>query len=417
MELKAFQDLVIAFLMRATGRSLEQLGPDTNFVRNGVVDSALFTQLFAFVEELIGRKIPTRGLKVGRFDTIRKIYEDHVAPASPAAEAGAPAGELPLEMGGRAAARESAEPRVTGFAYRVGELRPVQELGVEPDLVEILLAGGLETYSRARQTAVELAQEAAGETLRLTSCAPGDVDAVVFANESVWSDGAVGQDKAGDMRREIYRALHGLGLTRAYPVGAGLSGCANMLAGVGMARGLILTAGLRNVLVVGSDRRADGHRLIPPAVGVISDGAASCLVTAKAGPGFIVEALCQHADLSLHESDLSKDFGRYLLEMGKAVKALGERMRELTGRSADAYKRLVLNNYGASTMRMFAHQLGFRTDQMYRRNVARLSHVAAADIAINLADLEAAGELQSGDRVMAFASGPVSWIMVAARKA
>jgi 3-oxoacyl-[acyl-carrier-protein] synthase-3 len=415
MDLQTFHREVVAFFAQTTGRSMERLGLDTNFVREGLVDSMRFIELFAFVERLIGREISTQGFRMDRFDTVRKIHESCHADA-PGAAAAAPA---PQPEARRATATAGADPLIAGLAYRVGEPRPLSqlaELGVEPEILELLAAGGLEMYACTRDSAAELARACMRDTLDRTGCAPGEVDAVLFANESAWTGAEAGPEPAVDVRRAFYRVLHELGLERAFPLGLGMSGCASMLAGVAMARGLILGGELRRILVVGSDRRDDRRRLIPPAVGVISDGAASCLVSAGATSGFAVEAFCQHANLALHAHDLASDFGAYLLEMGKSVRELGARMRALTGRGPEQYRRLVVNNYGMSTMRAFTVQLGFRLDQLYRTNAARLSHVAAADVVINLADLEAAGQLNDGDRVMAFASGPVSWIMAALRK-
>jgi|SRR5690606_33764048 len=101
-----------------------------------------------------------------------------------------------------------------------------------------------------------------------------------------------------------------------------------------------------------------------------------------------------------------------MLELGRATRIVGGKMRARSGRGAAEYRNLIMNNYAISTVRMLAHQLGYGFDKVFAANIPRLSHVSAADVLINAADLLRAGSLASGDRLMAFCSGPLSWGMM-----
>ena len=54
--------------------------------------------------------------------------------------------------------------------------------------------------------------------------------------------------------------------------------------------------------------------------------------------------------------------------------------------------------------------------QLFLDNLQRVSHTYAADVLINLSDLDAKGALASGDRVMALTSGPATWGMIGVTK-
>jgi len=317
-------------------------------------------------------------------------------------------------------ANEASEATIDGLAYALGALRPIAELedkGVAPDTLEILAAAGLETYSVAEGSVIELAAESLRKTMDRARVDPAKVDALLFASEDLAVEGA----EAGAMRGQLYRMMHGLGLRRAFPLACTFGGCTNFANAVSIASDMVRFKRANQVLVVGADKsRAARSRVIPPAVGVISDGAASCVVRTEAAEpssgAFAIEAIVQHAELSLYDADLSDDFGRYLIELGRALKAMAARLTAATGRSPGEYKRLVLNNYSRSTTRVFAHALGFQGAQLYADNVGRFSHVASSDTAINLASLLEGGTLTPGDRVMACASGPLSWCVLAVRK-
>jgi 3-oxoacyl-[acyl-carrier-protein] synthase III len=315
---------------------------------------------------------------------------------------------------------EKSEATIDGLAYSLGALRPIADLedgGVPADTLEILAAAGLETYSAAEGSVIDLAVASLRKTIERARVDPAEVDALLFASEDLSVDGT----QPVGMRGQLYQMMHGLGLRRAFPLACTFGGCSNFASAVSIASDMVRFERAKQVLVVGADKSSGARsRVIPPAVGVVSDGAASCVVRGETpemtSGAFAIEAIVQHAELSLHDADLSDDFGRYLIELGRALKAMAARITASTGRAPSEYELLVLNNYSRSTTRVFAHALGFQGKQLYSENVGRYSHVASSDTAINLATLLEGGRLTAGDRVMACASGPLSWCMLALRK-
>jgi 3-oxoacyl-[acyl-carrier-protein] synthase-3 len=304
---------------------------------------------------------------------------------------------------------------LSGISYVLGEtkdLAALAEAGVSEEALLVLRASGLERFPRYAGSLEELCLAAIRRALEKAQADPLAIDAAFFATETM-AAGPAGAESLKGARAQIYRALHRAGTKHAFPAGITYSGCANFAASVAAAAGFIATGACRTALVVAVDvQSSDRIRLVPPAVAVMGDGAAACVVRAEPGNGMALGAVQLHANLDMHDIVPGGDMGRHMLELGRSAKAMGERMRAASGRGPEAYRALVMNNYSLSTVRMLAHQLGYRFDQVFTANIARTSHVSAADPLINLADLIDTEALRPGDRVMAFSSGPLSWGML-----
>lgn len=315
------------------------------------------------------------------------------------------------------------KPTITAIDYYIGTLEPLETLArsdEEADAVNTMVATGLCTYSRSDLRVADMAAAAMRKTLARAGMAPSAVQAVVFATESQWDHEPPTvrrRDNSRKFRQDIYKAIWEVGLTEAYPIGVMFSGCGNLVSAMEIAANLVQARGLHDVLVVVSDRQAAGTtRVMFPAVGVVSDAAASCLVTSRPVAGFTIDDVVLHSNLGLWEADIEGDFGRFLIEMARGLKDMGHKMVAASGRRPADYKYFLPNNYSRSTLRVFCHQLGYQQSQLFLDNLPRVSHTYAADVLINLSDLDAKGALASGDRVMALTSGPATWGMIGVTK-
>jgi 3-oxoacyl-[acyl-carrier-protein] synthase-3 len=169
----------------------------------------------------------------------------------------------------------------------------------------------------------------------------------------------------------------------------------------------------RRALVVVADRLPPTHgRVLPPGVAVVSDGAASCLLSAGSGRGFRLEGSVAHADMAAWSMDLESEFdkfGGYLINLGKQLTQVKKKLGEASGISAEQYRYLVMNNYSRSTIRLFSTQLGFQLKQVMTANLPTHGHVNAVDLLLNLNTLIEQGNLAEGDKVMALASATATW--------
>lgn len=314
-------------------------------------------------------------------------------------------------------------PTITALDYYVGHLERLETLARSPeeeDAINTMVATGLCTYSRSELRVADMAAAAMRKTLARSGVAPAAVQAVVFATESQWDyepPRVRRRDNSRKFRQDIYKAIWEVGLTNAYPFGVMFSGCGNLVSAVAIASNMVRSQGLEDVLVVVSDRQAEGTtRVMFPAVGVVSDAAASCLVTSRPVSGFTIDDVVLHSNLGLWEADIEGDFGRFLVEMARGLKEMGGKMVAASGRKPTEYKYFLPNNYSRSTLRVFCHQLGYHQNQLFLDNLPRVSHTYAADVLVNLFELDARGALASGDRVMALTSGPATWGMIGLTK-
>jgi 3-oxoacyl-[acyl-carrier-protein] synthase-3 len=315
------------------------------------------------------------------------------------------------------------KPTITAIDYYLGTLEPLETIvrsDEEADAVNTMVATGLCTYSRSDLRVADMAAEAMRKTLVRAGVAPSAIQAVVFATESQWDyepPVVRRRDNSRKFRQDIYKAIWDVGLTAAYPLGVMFSGCGNLVSAMLIAANLVEARGLQDVLVVVSDRQAEGTtRVMYPAVGVVSDAAASCLVTSRPVAGFTIDDVVLHSNLGLWEADIEGDFGRFLVEMARGLKDMGQKMIAASGRKPADYRYFLPNNYSRSTLRVFCHQLGYQQSQLFLDNLPRVSHTYAADVLINLSDLNATGTLTNGDRVMALTSGPATWGMIGVTK-
>jgi 3-oxoacyl-[acyl-carrier-protein] synthase III len=312
------------------------------------------------------------------------------------------------------------KPIITALAYEIGELHPIHVAARKPsdeDAINTLKAIGHETFSRATVHVADLAAASMRKTLQRGDIAPRDVDAVVFGSESLWDVSPAHQHDLFGFRNDMYAAISSAGVLNAYAVGCNFTCCANSVNAISLAADMVRSGEYQNVLVVIADRHPEERsRIMLPAVAILGDGAASCLVTSRPAPGFAIEHIVKQANMQAWNLDVERDFAQFLVLMAQALKKLGARMVERSGRSATAYQYLLTNNYSRSALRVFCHQLGYEQGSVYVKNIPRLGHAYACDLLMNLHDVDAQGSLQPGARLMALATGPVSCAMMDVRK-
>lgn len=311
------------------------------------------------------------------------------------------------------------QPRVvlSHIACEVGTsspLRALGELGVDAETLEVLEIAGLESFWRSSEPTCDIAARSVEKTLASAGLRGADIDAVFFATESTWDgDGEHPRERYRAFRRQAMRVLNDCGLRHAYPIGVMFSGCSNLVTAITLASDALFAGRYRKALVVVADRLPATHsRILPPGIAVVSDGAASCVVSLGDAPGFRVEGAVGHADMAAWSMDLECDFdkfGGYLINLGKQLLQVKKKLSDASGVAAEQYRYLVMNNYSRSTIRLFSTQLGFASKQVMTANLPTHAHVNAVDLLLNLNTLEEQGDLREGDRVMALASATATW--------
>jgi 3-oxoacyl-[acyl-carrier-protein] synthase-3 len=297
----------------------------------------------------------------------------------------------------------TAAVHVSAFAHALGEPHEVARLEevLAEGAAEDLAREGLVHYRAASGPAWELAAASAVATLAAAGRGPGDVDLVVYATNTFW-DSASGDGSPA-------RCLDHAGLTHTPLCGVALNGCGNGGLALRTARAWVGAGQARCVLVVTTDRCRPGRRLMPGRFSVLSDGAASCLVTAApAGPGFRLLAAEAAVDATMHAIDPDADVLDMLKATAGGVRAAVERLR---GHVADGteFAHLVTNNYTTTASQIFCHCAGVPFERAFLDNLAAMGHCFGADVLIGLARLLESGRAGRGDRVLAIDSGHGFW--------
>jgi len=292
-----------------------------------------------------------------------------------------------------------------GPAYVLGELE-IDHTGIE-NLAELAArfkmapSAGLWGWGRLRVTErdlEDLAVDSGSATLRATGLDPAAVDALVLCSNRI-------PGPAEDHGRFVQRVQTGIGLGDVPCYGQFLNRCVNLLAGLDVARALVVSGRHRTVLLITTDKVAPGADRMSQ-FALFSDGAASCVVTTEVvrdeaeRNGFVLldcAAAQRTAELEW-TSQISADLARQVT--GALLDPRGFKLGDIAA--------LMHANLFTPVVMMKERQAGFSPEQLYLDNIPRLGHCFAADPLINLVDRAERGDVRPGRFCLLAASVPGS---------
>jgi 3-oxoacyl-[acyl-carrier-protein] synthase III len=291
---------------------------------------------------------------------------------------------------------------ITGFAYEPGTPRSIEDLAedglVPPEQAEQLIARGQKLCPVA-ESVEPLIAASVQRSLASAGLEAADVDRVLIASESI----LIAESKAAHQaaRSRLYMVLAGLGLGHVPVLMLTFAGCGSAVAALEYAALLVDRGEARAVLVVTVDRvLPGGRRVLPPAVSILGDGAASCVVTGRPGgqDDLVLRRVWRRAFLTAVARDRAEDFGPSLVMLGRALVSLAKEVRPTGALDAMAF---TCNNYGTPTVRLFSRTLGIADDRVFSANIERLGHLGCADPLVNLATMP-----RPADGVLVLLTGP-----------
>ncbi|MDM0011249.1 hypothetical protein QTH87_02250 [Variovorax sp. J22P168] len=246
-------------------------------------------------------------------------------------------------------------------------------------------------YRQASGSVFDLMITAARRSLEAARVKPGEIDIVIFCHATV-------PRYEGPPSAAASRMLVELGLGRAFPVSAGLNGCAALLCGVVMADGLVAAGRARRVLVVAGDvHPADQNRFHRYAI--FSDAACACVVSSTATEGaFELLAAASAVDASAMAADAG-----FSSELAAQV---NQAMLVDAGIPASDVAKVFCNNVFLPITMLKESEGGFDEGQLFTDNVKRIAHCYSADALINLADHASAGGVRRGGHYVVAADSP-----------
>jgi 3-oxoacyl-[acyl-carrier-protein] synthase-3 len=291
---------------------------------------------------------------------------------------------------------------LTGFAFELGTLRTIEEMAedglVPPEQAEQLIARG-QRLCPVAESEEPLIAATVRHSLDSAGLDAADVDRVLLASESI----LIAESKAGHQaaRARLYLALAGLGLGHVPVLMLTFAGCASAVAALEYATLLVDRGDARTVLVITVDRvLPGGRRVLPPAVSILGDGAASCLVTSQPNQPDDLELrrVWRRAFLTAVALDRAEDFGPSLVMLGRSLVSLAKEVRPTGALDGTAF---TCNNYGTPTVRLFSRTLGIDDHRVFSANIDRVGHLGCADLLVNLASMP-----RSGEDVLVLLTGP-----------
>jgi len=297
-----------------------------------------------------------------------------------------------------------------GPAYLLGEheldhtaIPDLAELAARFKLVPQAKLWGWGTVRTTSKDLAELAAQAGRASLGAAGIPAASVDALVLCSNRI-------PGPAEGHGEFVANVLTGAGLRDIPAYGVNLNRCVNLLAGLDVARAFVLSGRYRRVLVVTTDKVADGDPRMSQ-FALFSDGAAACVIAADAGEANTFELLgCATAqDTATLEwsNQISSDLAR----------DVNERLLAEPGLKLGDVAVLAHANLFTPLVVMKERQAGFTTEQLYLDNIGRVGHCFAADPLINLVDRVALGHLPDGGHCLLVTSVPGSRIGALLRKA
>ncbi|GAA2107301.1 hypothetical protein GCM10009759_46250 [Kitasatospora saccharophila] len=291
---------------------------------------------------------------------------------------------------------------ISSIAAELGTRTPLEDLRSAriAQQLTVLRAEGLAHCRVAGPTAPELAAACATRTLAAAGVRP---DSVVYSSESF----------AGEsVTTDLWDFLLSVGTPATPALAVNGNGCGNLANALEVARNRLRTEPDESSALVTVADRLDHHdRYQPNGQTVLSDGAASCLVTtAPQGPSYRVLGISCHLRADWPQDVPAMASARTVMA---GVEAAVTRLRSRLPDPATEFGRLITGNYGSSTRSFLAMAAGLDPDDAYAPLAADTGHCFAADPLLALDALEREGAVLPGERLLVLATSSRSWSAVA----
>ncbi len=307
---------------------------------------------------------------------------------------------------------------LSAIGTALGELSlPIEALRQEPggaDYVPLFLEDGFSAYRQTQGGAGALVTAAVRHTLAAGPVDPACIDAVVLCAENfeefLADDAAPGAVALG-ARIGVASALAQLGISASYLTGIWSAGCANFVAGVAAARGLVGQGIAEHVLVVtvDCDRRLPA-RIMNNGGAVYSDGASSCVISRglHGGEGYRIDGIALTAEVGLAAIDPRRNPFGYLLSVNRGIRKVRRGVLRPLGRDPASYARIVSPNLRRRSLAILAESFDLPLDRFEMPLKDRVAHVNAADHLLAL-EHDLARPAGADPSLLLFNPGPFAW--------
>lgn len=296
---------------------------------------------------------------------------------------------------------------IDSIAYVTGQpvaLETLAECRESPQNLQVLQQEGYEQVLVSRESVADMAMRSLRKTLEQGDIDPADIDLLIYSSDSA------GDQRERECNSQVHRISLELGLENAYPLGINQSTCGNFCSSLRVAAALLKTGETRNVLLVTAEKSENGERIMDSNAAVLSDGAASCLVTTSGRARYRLAGIVQS---TIHALGCETEAGSKVFLALSGFQSAFEKFTSRLDLEAEHFSQLIPNNYNRSLLSLYAQISGIGMDKVYDANLKSKAHVYSCDNLINLLDYSGAARLQPGDKIAMLGNGPSNWGLTA----
>ena len=286
-----------------------------------------------------------------------------------------------------------------GIEYTVGEMHPIETIEALRDnslFVDRFHKNGVRHYRRSERTHVEMAVESIEKTLAAADFDRHEIDAIVFASDTIHYDPSY--------LKEVGLLPGRLGIKDTFVYGVFLNACSNVNSAVEMAQGLMALKGYGNILVVTADKAGRDGRILPGGIAVLSDGAASFILSRREG-NVRIRCLANANNSVLFAIDAEKNQFGYLAGMIDCIKGLLRKTYRESATSPADIDLLLTNNYSKSIFASFGAIAEVPSPRVFVDCLEDHAHCYSADIWINAKNCLERGLCTEGGLVLTLSAG------------
>ena len=290
------------------------------------------------------------------------------------------------------------EVYISSINYVLGKRVAFNQLAdpIAQDIRTKLLNEGIEYVRVCNDESWKLATKSALKTL--ITLHKGTPDAVLYSSEDF---------KVSTPAKSLSCFLHSLDLLSLPAITMVGHGCGNLGPALRMAASLLSAEGWCKVLVAVADSAESEKRLNMSSLSILSDGAATCLVTKEPiGPSFRLLAVSTAFSQLPNTQEPSFATARLTL---KGVRNAVDNVCQKLSWSRSDFTYVIVNNYSRTARKLISLGAGINPTKLLRANVGDIGHCFSADPLINLQQAERQKIFKHGDRLLLISNGANSW--------
>lgn len=266
---------------------------------------------------------------------------------------------------------------LSALAYVLGDKRSVTSLASEvgEEIVGLLKSQGIDSFRHSQASAAELAEASLCETLTRWGRPPAKIDAVFYCSRQI---------PTGAEREAMSRLFHNTGLLDMPTFGLSMQGCSGLASATRLARAMIRSGEARNIAVVTADVCASPlQRLGTDNAAILSDGAASCVVSVEDGE-YELLGLRQTANQRLWPTDPPFEHGLWTMMWARGIRAAVAGAQEDAAHTETPLTAMVCTNLRFEVVSFLTAQCKLPPESAFVGTLAEMSHVFGADPIINI---------------------------------